>query len=204
MTWLTWSLVLAAVVVVVLVETHIQRSRRLDSLRASDAWKQVEESILTELAAPGREAAVQHALHQPEANLARLNQLCQVTSAALRAPAAVITVVEFEGQRWLAYYGADWVGEDARAGMLTPLNTSYCQYVVARGEPLAVRDSYRDFRVASATERTRDDIRCYLGAPVRTPDGVTVGSLCVFDTEPRRWSDRDEATIRSYASLVTL
>ena len=42
----------------------------------------------------------------------------------------------------------------------------------------------------------------YLGVPVHSPDGETLGALCAIGTEPRHWSDEDIATMLDLAAVV--
>jgi diguanylate cyclase (GGDEF)-like protein len=42
----------------------------------------------------------------------------------------------------------------------------------------------------------------YAGCPVRTPNGMPVGSLCAIDTKPRNLSPEQLATLRDLAALV--
>jgi len=47
-------------------------------------------------------------------------------------------------------------------------------------------------------------VRAYLGVPLRTQSGQVVGSLCVFDREPREWSDEDLQRAQQAARDVML
>jgi GAF domain-containing protein len=189
---------------VVLIERWIQKSRRLDSAQETAEWQRVAARIHEELGRPDRMMLIREVEERAQASKESLTHLCRVTATAMDAPAAVVTVVEYEGQRWLAFYGADWIENDSRAGLLAPLETSYCQYVVATNQTLSIQDARKDPRVATAPDDTKDSIRAYLGHPVLSVQGVPVGSLCVFDKRPRAWSARDHAVLSSFASLVAL
>lgn len=197
------SLVLV-VLVVVGVEVTWKHRRAAEHERQDQQWRDTEQAIRANLADPDRQSLIEDVRLRALSNQASLEHICQATATALGAPAAVITVVEIEGQRWLAYYGADWCGDDIRDGSPAPLETSYCQYVVANDQPLVIADSLNDVRVRTATDQTKHDVRAYIGSPVHAANGVPVGALCVFDTRPRRWSPRDEAVVSSFASLVLL
>lgn len=192
------------VLFVVLEYFLIKGSRERLAATQAQEWAQTQVSIRRALDAPGRQEAIAGAELRAESSKAYLKQVCESTATALRAPAAVITVVEHEGQKWLAYYGADWCSEDVREGLLQPLETSYCQYVVRSDETLVIVDSFKDLRVVGNDSATKRTVRAYLGAPVHTRDGVVVGSLCVFDNKPRRWSTRDRTVVESFADLVRL
>jgi two-component sensor histidine kinase len=68
----------------------------------------------------------------------------------------------------------------------TPLSQSVCSLALRHGGTFAVPDLALD-------ERTKDNalvtgepfIRFYAGAPIHAREGVSIGTLCVIDTEPR-------------------
>jgi GAF domain-containing protein len=91
-----------------------------------------------------------------------------------------------------------------QAGVMTPLQTSYCKYVVATDQPLVIADSLTDIRVRTADGETKRNVRAYIGAPVHSAEGIPVGSLCVFDVNPRDWTQRDQSIVSAFASLVVL
>ena len=45
-------------------------------------------------------------------------------------------------------------------------------------------------------------LQFYAGAPIKTPDGYTVGSICVVDKEPRDFSDADSRVLKHLAAIV--
>lgn len=202
--WLALALICLAAVLAVGTECYWAWSRRKRSREQEREWITVLDDIRTTLKSQDREEHIQDVLLRNESRKALLDQVCRVTADSLHAPAAVITVVEYEGQRWLAYYGAEWCSEETRAGLSQPLETSYCQYVVTTGQPLSVTDSFKDIRLVNNDPQTRAMVRAYLGAPVFSEEGVAIGSLCVFHYKPRNWSAKDRATIQAYAETVVL
>lgn len=196
--------VIVVLVIMALVEAFWARQRRHERAQTESDWANMQENVRKHLGKPGRENVIADVRLRAVATQAKLDHICQVTATSLGAPAAVITVVEIEGQRWLAHYGAEWCDDDTRIGLIQPLSTSYCQYVVTTDHPLVVMDSLKDVRLKTNDPMTLKSVRAYIGAPVHTEDGVAVGSLCVFDSKPRKWTTRDKATVESFASLVTL
>lgn len=68
----------------------------------------------------------------------------------------------------------------------TDLNSSVCAHALAEPDLLVIPDLAKDPRTREnplVTDEPR--IRFYAGAPLRTPDGKVLGSLCVIDGEPR-------------------
>ncbi|MFW8744709.1 GAF domain-containing protein, partial [Mesorhizobium japonicum] len=44
--------------------------------------------------------------------------------------------------------------------------------------------------------------RASAGTPLRTPEGLVIGALCVLDTHPHAYTDADLATLGDLATLV--
>ena len=60
---------------------------------------------------------------------------------------------------------------------------TYCCYVRDSAGPFITADAMSDPRTAE--HPARQAIRAYCGMPVFTPEGVLIGTLCHYDTEPR-------------------
>ena len=83
-----------------------------------------------------------------------------------------------------------------------PRGRSMCQYVVEAEAPLVVEDFLSTERFEDQHFRVRYGIRFYAGTPLTTSDGHTIGSLCLLDTGPREFSDRDMAVLQAFARAV--
>lgn len=67
-----------------------------------------------------------------------------------------------------------------------PREESFCQYLQGSNEILQVEDARDDARFAAlAAVKGTPKVRYYLGAPLRTAEGMILGSLCMFDVAPR-------------------
>ncbi len=67
----------------------------------------------------------------------------------------------------------------------TGLDVSFCVYTVAHEGVFVVEDLAADERFAGNPYVAEDGVRFYAGAPLTTPDGEQIGTLCILDTEPR-------------------
>ena len=68
----------------------------------------------------------------------------------------------------------------------TPRDRSFCAHALERRELLIVSDATQDARFAQNPMVTGEPgIRFYAGAPLLTPEGVVLGTLCVIDRVPR-------------------
>ena len=85
-----------------------------------------------------------------------------------------------------------------------PREQTFCAFTVAQQELLVVPDVAADprFRKAAKATCTRN-IRFYAGAPLNSPDGACIGTLCLLDPAPRAVFDQaDRANLRDIARLV--
>ncbi len=107
--------------------------------------------------------------------------LTAITAFAARlcgTPIALVSLVEEERQRFLARNGID--------ALETPRSTSFCAHAMLDRTVMIVPDATADPRFAAfALVTGAPHIRFYAGAPLISPDGAPLGSLCVIDTSPR-------------------
>jgi PAS domain S-box-containing protein len=98
----------------------------------------------------------------------------------LRTPVALVTFVD-ETRQWFKAR----VGLEVRQ---TPRDCAFCAHAIAAtpGEVFVVPDARADPRFAANPLVTGEPrIRFYAAAPMRTPDGFALGTVCVISGEPR-------------------
>ena len=105
------------------------------------------------------------------------DRITTVAAHLFDAPVSIINFVE-EDRQWFK----STVGMDEQE---TGLDVSFCIYTVANEAPFVVEDLAADDRFADNPYVVDDGIRFYAGAPLTTPDGQRLGTVCVLDTEPR-------------------
>ena len=125
----------------------------------------------------------------------------RVTGLAARifnVPVSLISLVGRERQWLKSHHGID-VCETRR-------EISFCAHAILlppEAGVFVVPDATQDPRFASNPLVTGPlGVRFYAGAPLRTPTGLTVGSLCLIDTRPREFSEQDRATLTDLAASV--
>ena len=107
----------------------------------------------------------------------RLTSLTDFAAQLCGAPTALVSLVEDHRQLFLARTGFD--------APEPPLENSFCAQAMFCSEPLVILDAAKDPRFAANPLVTGEPgIRFYVGAPLRTIDGVPLGSLCVIDVVP--------------------
>lgn len=106
---------------------------------------------------------------------ALLDTLVRSAAAACAAPTAVLNLLDGERQWTKAQAGGPPLADMPRAD-------SICTLVIDSSTYLEIPDTRRDPRVARKPCVTGPDaLAFYAGAPLVTPEGYVVGTLCVFD-----------------------
>ena len=85
----------------------------------------------------------------------------------------------------------------------TPREVSFCAHVVYEREPLCIPDATKDPRFAGNPLVTgAPHVRAYLGIPVFTLEGHTIGTLCAIDMRRRNFDERDTKTLSDLAKIL--
>ncbi|MGA0532232.1 GGDEF domain-containing protein [Hansschlegelia sp. KR7-227] len=129
----------------------------------------------------------------PEEAFDRITRLAQ---KIFHAPIATVSLLDGHRQWFKSAQGL--------TASETPRDMAFCNVPIQRRAPLVVHD-------AAAHPEFRDNpmvvgephIRFYAGAPLKSPDGHVVGTLCVMDREPRTFDDADLAVLIDLAHIVT-
>ncbi|MBI2568163.1 MAG: PAS domain S-box protein [Candidatus Schekmanbacteria bacterium] len=108
---------------------------------------------------------------------ATFDELARIAAHICSVPIALVSLVESHRQWFKSHVGID--------ATETPREISFCGHVVASGELLIVPDATRDSRFFDNPLVTgAPAIRFYAGAPLVTPNGFVLGTLCVADHCP--------------------
>src|SRR5918999_6120674 len=145
--------------------------RRLDALRASGL-----------LDTPSDEA---------------FDRLTRLVTRILGVPIALVTFVDGDRQFFKSCVGLPEPWASKRG---TPLTHSFCQYVVATGEPLVIDDARQHPTLRQNLAIPDLGVIAYAGIPLTMGDGQTLGSFCAIDTKPRHWTEGDLATLSDLAA----
>lgn len=106
------------------------------------------------------------------------DDLTLLATQICRVPIATFTLVDADRQWFKSMIGL--------VDRQTERESAFCAHTILGEKILEVADATRDERFADNRFVLGDpNIRFYAGAPVRSSDGYTLGSLCVIDRTPR-------------------
>lgn len=129
----------------------------------------------------------------PEASFERFTRLA---ANIFGTPIALISLLDEERQWFKSHYGLE--------ATETPMHVSFCKHAIEHDEVFTVLDATQDSRFSTNALVTGDPgIRFYAGAPLRTPEGIAVGTLCVIDKIPRRaLRETEKQILADFAAMV--
>ena len=129
----------------------------------------------------------------------RFDRLTRLARQLLRAPVALVSLLDAERQFFLSAQGLaePWAGRRQ-----TPLAYSFCRAVVETELPMSVADAREDARMRGNPAVEELGVVAYAAVPLALPDGCVVGALCGIDHRPRAWTAAEERALRDLAGAV--
>ena len=86
-----------------------------------------------------------------------------------------------------------------------PRTVSFCSVAIKGTGPMVISDTREDARFVDNPAVVGDpSVRFYAGAPVYTPNGQPIGTLCVWDSKPREDGSFDTTAIKQLAHAIEL
>ena len=123
------------------------------------------------------------------------DRIAQMARTKCGTPVSVVSLDDEKRQWFKARSGID-VSE-------TPRDISFCGHTVYQRKTLVVEDAALDERFADNPLVAMDpNIRFYAGAPLHTPDGYVMGTLCAIDYEPRALTDEQLGLLEDLAEIA--
>lgn len=121
--------------------------------------------------------------------------ICELACGLFEVPTCLVSLVD-EREQWFK----------AKCGFAldsTPRDISFCTYTILGADPLIVEDATRDARFKDNPLVTgTPKIRFYAGVPLIVGPGAAVGSFCIIDRRPRRFTRKQVSRLQDLAGLV--
>jgi two-component system, sensor histidine kinase len=124
------------------------------------------------------------------------DRVVKLTQLLFDVPFVLVTFIDQDRQWFKASYGVE--------GCETDLASSFCVHTIQNDDVMVVLDASQDDRfVDMPVVAGAPFYRFYAGAPLRTPNGYNLGTLCILDRVPHPdFSAEARATLADLAGVV--
>jgi PAS domain S-box-containing protein len=139
-------------------------------------------------------ALYEHALLDTPAE-ERFDRITRLAQQMFGVEIALVSLVDAERQWFKSRQGLD--------ACETGRDISFCGHAILGKDIFHIPNASLDPRFADNPLVTgAPNIRFYAGAPLKTSDGQSIGTLCIIDSKPRQLSPQELATLRDLADVV--
>lgn len=124
------------------------------------------------------------------------DELVELAAQICNSPISLITLLD-KNQQWFK-------AKKGLAEKSTCKDAAFCTHAILQDEVMEVEDATKDERFFDNPFVTGDlNVRFYAGAPIVSPSGFKLGTICVIDNHPRKLLPAQERALKILSNQVT-
>ncbi|QNA46338.1 GAF domain-containing protein [Lacibacter sediminis] len=124
------------------------------------------------------------------------DELRELAAQICNCPISLITLIDKDRQWFKSKQGI--------AESETSRDVSFCSHAILNNEIMIIDDAASDERFFDNPLVTGDmNVRFYAGAPIISPTGQNLGTICVIDTRPRQLTTAQERAMEILSNQIT-
>lgn len=125
----------------------------------------------------------------------RFDRLTRLAASIFEVPIATVSLVDENRQWFKSCYGMSTTE--------TERDISFCGHAILGDDVFVIEDTHQDPRfVDNPLVVGQPYIRFYAGYPIKYSDNVKLGTICLLDTRPRHFKQRERQILHDLAKLV--
>jgi PAS domain S-box-containing protein len=124
-----------------------------------------------------------------------LDEIASIAAQLCNAPIALISLIDEDRQWFKARHGLELKE--------TPREVAFCAHAILGDDLLVVPDTLKDPRFCdNPLVRNEPRVRFYAGAPLISPEGFALGTICILDHRTRELLPAEAASLRTLSRMV--